>query len=411
MNRTTRGFHMRNTTLKTLAAAAAVSLALAACGGGGGGGGGGSSGSGNGTGTTSPSTPTASNGAALLASYTVPADIAAAVVTNYSGPAFNVGNSGMQSACSGTVSSTVVDAPDVIVFSANGASLKAQEVAADLFEQAVPQIRTALGLSASGVAFDGTNKVQLCVDTALGQSSGETGTSLEGQTNLGSPGPVIQIMSPDSANFDARYPGATSYTDGTPGLRYFDLFRHEGTHAALYSLAEPFGGMEAWFQEGMATTVSQLPMGSKASVLAAVQATDLLPANGTAAGDMSTSYPAYEATIGLLTSTAPGGLGYGLTNIPAFVAAYKAKAMAACAQPIPNGIIPPAGQTYGMPTGQYNVCAPNAPGAQDGRLAVAFDTAFNSTFKDNGSPLLLHTADGANSLEATLYQRLSAFLP
>ncbi|WP_249184798.1 hypothetical protein [Burkholderia cenocepacia] len=405
---------MSNTTMKTLAAAAAVSLALAACGGGGGGGDGGSSGSGTGTGTTSPSTPTASNGATLLAQYTVPASIAGAVVTNYTGPAFNVGNSPMQSNCSNAAvtSTTVVDAPDVIVFSANGASLKAQEVAADLFEQAVPQIRTALGLSSSGVAFDGSQKIMLCVDTSLGQSEGETGGSVTGQTAQG-PGTVImQVMSPDSANFNARYPGATSYTDGTVGLRYFDLFRHEGTHAALYSLAEPFGGMEAWFQEGMATTVSQLPMGSKASVLAAVQATDLLPANGTAAGDMGTSYPAYEATIGLLTSSAPGGLGYGLTNIPAFVAAYKANAMTACAQPIPNGIIPPAGQTYGMPTGEYNVCAPNAPGAQDGRLAVAFDQAFNATFKDsNGSPLLLHTADGANSLEATLYQRLNGFLP
>lgn len=406
---------MMSNMLKTVAAAAAVSLALAACGGGGGGGGGGgSSGSGTGTGTTSPSTPTASNGATLLARYTVPASIAGAVVTNYAGPAFSVGNSPMQSNCSNAsvTSTTVVDAPDVVVFSANGASLKSQEVAADLFEQAVPQIRAALGLPASGVAFDGTNKVQLCVDTALGQSAGETGGSVTGQTAQGPAGVIMQVMSPDSPNFDARYPGATSYTDGTPGLRYFDLFRHEGTHAALYSLAEPFGGMEAWFQEGMATTVSQLPMGSKASILAAVQATDLLPANGTASGDMSTSYPAYEATIGLLTSTAPGGLGYGLTNIPTFIAAYKAAAMAACAQPIPNGIIPPASQTQGMPSGEYNVCAPNAPGAQDGRLAVAFDTAFNSTFKDsNGSPLLLHTADGANSLEATLYQRLSAFLP
>ncbi|PJO21668.1 hypothetical protein [Burkholderia glumae] len=397
---------MSNTVLKTLAAAAAVSLALAACGGGGGGGGG-SSGSGSGTGT---GTPTASNGATLLAQYTVPADIAGAVVTNYSGPAFNVGNSGMQSACSGTVSSTVVDAPDVVVFSANGASLKAQLVAADLFEQAVPQIRTALGLPASGVAFDGTNKVQLCVDTALGQSAGETGGSVTGQTAQGPAGVIMQLMSPDSANFSSRYPNATSYTDGTTGLRYFDLFRHEGTHAALYSLASPFGGMDTWFQEGMATTVSQLPMGSKASILAAAQASDLLTANGSG-NDMGTSYPVYEATIDYLTSSSPGGLGYGLTNIPAFVATYKAKAMAACAQPIPNGLIPTAGATYGMPSGEYNVCAPSVPGLIDTRLVTAFDQAFNATFTSNGAPLLLHTADGSDSLEATLPQRLSAFLP
>lgn len=406
---------MRNTVLKTLAAAAAVSMTfgLAACGGGGGGGGGGSSGGGSSsTGTGTGTTPTVSNGATLLAQYTVPADIAAAVVTNYSGPAFSVGNSPMQSNCANAsvTSTTVVDAPDVIVFSANGASLKAQQVAADLFEQAVPQIRAALGLPASGVAFDGTNKVQLCVDQSLGQSEGETGTSVTGQTAQGPAGVIMQLMSPDSPNFDARYPGATSYTDGTVGLRYFDLFRHEGTHAALYSLAEPFGGMDTWFQEGMATTVSQLPMGSKASVLAAAQASDLLTANGSG-NDMGTSYPVYEATIGYLTSSAPGGLGYGLTNIPAFVATYKAKAMAACAQPIPNGLIPPAGATYGMPSGEYNVCAPSVPGLIDTRLVAAFDQAFNATFTSNGAPLLLHTADGADSLEATLYQRLDGFLP
>ncbi|WP_343663289.1 hypothetical protein [Paraburkholderia tropica] len=394
-------------TLKTLAVAAAVSIALSACGGGGGGG---SSGNNTGGGTTT----TTNNGAALLAAYAVPASIAADVVTNYTG-AFNVGNSGIQSNCANTalVSTTVVSAPDVVVFAANGASVKDQEVAADLFEQAVPQIRTALGLSTTGTGFDGTTKVQLCVDPNLGTGDGETGsgTSITGQTAQGPGAVIVQVMAPSSPNFDARYPGATSYTDGTVGLRYFDLFRHEGTHAALYSLAEPFGGMEAWFQEGMATTVAQLPMGSKASVLAAVQATDLLPANGAAAGDMGTSYPAYEATIGLLTSSAPGGLGYGLTNIPDFVATYKAKAMAACAQAIPSGLTPNPLSTVGMPTGLYNVCAPAAPGAVDGRLETAFDQAFNATFTSNGAPLLLHTADGADSLEATLYQRLSAFLP
>ncbi|WP_244136629.1 hypothetical protein [Burkholderia vietnamiensis] len=399
---------MRNTVLKTLAVATALSFGLAACGGGGGGG---SSGNNTGGGTTTSST---NNGAALLAAYAVPASIAADVVTNYTGT-FSVGNSGMQSNCANAAvtSTTVVDAPDVVVYAANGASLKSQEVAADLFEQAVPQIRAALGLSATGTGFDGTTKVQLCIDPNLGTGDGETGggTSITGQTAQGPGAVIVQVMSPDSPNFDARYPGATSYTDGAVGLRYFDLFRHEGTHAALYSLAEPFGGMEAWFQEGMATTVAQLPMGSKASILAAVQATDLLPANSAAAGDMGTSYPAYEATIGLLTSTAPGGLGYGLTNIPAFVATYKAKAMAACAQSIPSGLTPNPNATAGMPAGQYNVCAPAAPGAVDGRLGTAFDQAFNTTFTSNGAPLLLHTADGSNSLEATLYQRLSAFLP
>lgn len=391
---------MSNTVSKTLAVAAVVSLALSACGGGGGGGG-----SSSNTGSTTPT----SNGAALLASYTVPADIAAAVVTNYTGPAFSVGNSGMQSACSGsTVSKTVVNAPDVVVFSANGASLKAQEVAAAMLEQAVPQIRTALGLSTSGTAFDGTNKVQLCVDTALGKSLAETGTSITGQTDLGSPGPVMQIMSADSPNFDARYPGATSYTSPV-GLSYETLFVHEGTHAALFALSEPFGGMEPFFQEGTAQIVAQQAMGTKANVLTIVQGTDILSTS-----NLNTNlnvYPAYEATMSYLTSSAAGGLGYGLTNLKTFIAAYKADAMAVCAQPIPNGLYPTPAELQGMPAGDYNVCMGGA-GTIDARVQAAFDTAFNNTFKDtNNAPLLLHTADGANSLEATLYQRLNGFLP
>ncbi|MCA7967329.1 hypothetical protein LGM54_30565 [Burkholderia cenocepacia] len=396
---------MRNTTLKTVAAAAAVSFALAACGGGGGGGSSGSgSGSGTGTGTTTTST---SNGQALLAAYTPPADIAGDVVTNYSGPSFNsyVGTSGLQSACSGsTVSTTVVDAPDTIVFSANGASVKAQQLAADQFEnQALPTVRTALALPATGTAFDGQNKVVLCVDKALGQGIGETGTAITGQTVLGLPGPVVQLMSADSPNFDTRYPGATSLDAMAP------LVVHESTHAALYSLMEPFGGGEIWFQEGTAQTIAGQSIGTKASVLATVQAGDVLAASNPNT-DLS-AYGAYEATLQYLTSSAAGGLGFGLANLKNFVATYKADAMTLCAQPIPSGTIPPVTQTTGMPTGQYNACVGGA-GSIDTRVQAAFDTAFNSTFKDsNGSPLLLHTADGANSLEATLYQRLSAFLP
>ncbi|WP_205193174.1 hypothetical protein [Burkholderia sp. Ax-1724] len=396
---------MMSNMLKTVAAAAAVSFALAACGGGGGGGGSSGSGSGSGTGTGTTTTST-SNGQALLAAYTPPSDIAGDVVTNYSGPSFNsyVGTSGLQSACSGsTVSTTVVDAPDVIVFSA-GASVKAQELAADQFEnQALPTVRTALALPATGTAFDGQNKVVVCVDKALGQGIGETGTAITGQTVLGLPGPVMQLMSADSPNFDTRYPGATSLDVLVP------LTTHESTHAALYSLMEPFGGGEIWFQEGTAQTVAGQSIGTKTSVLATVQAGDVLAASNPNT-DLN-AYGAYEATLQYLTSSAPGGLGYGLTNLKNFVATYRADAMALCAQPIPSGTIPPATQTTGMPTGQYNACVGGA-GSISPQLETAFDTAFNATFKDaNGSPLLLHTADGANSLEATLYQRLDGFLP
>jgi len=393
---------MKRTTRRGTSAAGLTLLALTLAGCGGGGGGSGSSS----TGTTSTTT---SNGAALLAAYTPPASIVADVQANYTGPAFSTYNSGLSSNCANQskVSSTVIVTPNTVVFSA-GASLKAQELAADLLEQAIPQIRTALGLPSTGVAFDGQNKISLCVDPTMGQSASEVGTSVVGQTGTGV-GPVMQVMSADSPSFDQRYPGAASYT-APVGQSYADLFVHEGTHAAIYSLTEPFLGAPTFYQEGMATTVSHLPLASKADILAAVQASDLLSAsNGNT--DMGAAYSVYEATIQYLTSSASGGLGYPMTSMPAFLATFKAKAEAACDQPIPNGLIPTAFQTVGLPAGEYNVCA-TGPGVVDPRLSAAFAAAWNATFKDtNGSPLLLYTSDGPNSLEATIGQRLNSFLP
>ncbi|HDR9217482.1 TPA: hypothetical protein QDB35_000151 [Burkholderia vietnamiensis] len=386
-----------------------LALALAGCGGGGGGNGGSSSTNSSGS-TGTGSTSTASNGAALLAAYSPPADIVADVQTSYAGPAFSTYNSGLSSNCAdpAKVSSTVIVTSNAVVFSAGG-SLKAQELAADLLEQAIPQIRTALGLPSTGVAFDGSHKISLCVDPTMGQSASETGstvTGVVGQTGTGV-GPVMQVMAADSPSFGARYPEATSYT-APVGQSYADLFVHEGTHAAIYSVTEPFLGTPTFFQEGLATDLSHLPLGSKASILAAVQASDLLSASNSNT-DLN-AYPVYEATMQLVTSTAPGGLGYGLTNIPAFLAAFKAQAEAVCSQAIPNGIIPSAWQTVGLPAGQYNVCAAGA-GVVDPRLAAAFDTAWNATFKDNGGgPLYLYSADSPSSLESTLYQRLNGFL-
>ncbi|WP_186083181.1 hypothetical protein [Burkholderia gladioli] len=394
---------MKRTTRRgaTAAGFTLLTLALAGCGGGGGG-------SSNGSGSTGSSTSTASSGAALLAAYTPPAEIVADVQANYTGAAFNTYNSGLASNCSNAakVSSTVIVTPNAVVFSA-GASLKAQELAADLLEQAIPQIRTALGLSASGVAFDGTNKISLCVDASMGQSAGETGTSVVGQTGSGV-GPVMQVMSADSVSFDQRYPGATSYT-APVGQSYADLFVHETTHAAIYSLTEPFLGTPTFYQEGMATTLSHLPLDSKANILAAVQASDLLSTSNTNT-DLGAAYSVYEATIGYITSSASGGLGFPMASMPAFLATFKAQAEAVCAQAIPSGLTPTSAQTVGLPAGEYNVCA-SGPGVVDPRLNTAFDAAWNATFKDTGGgPLYLHSADSPNSLESTLYQRLNSFL-
>ncbi|WP_186140285.1 hypothetical protein [Burkholderia gladioli] len=385
----------------------ALTLALTACGGGGGGG---STSGSNGTGGTPSSGTTSSNGAALLAAYTPPADIAADLVPSSSAPAFDVGNSNMASNCQVTskLSPNVIVTPDAIVYGA-GASTKAMELAADLFEnQALPQVRTALGLPTTGVAFGG-GKVQICVDTALGVSDSETGTSLTGQTVLGGSGPVIQMVSADSSNFDSRYPGATSYTSPV-GTSYATLFVHEGTHAALFSLSEPFGALPTFVQEGLAQLVAQQPAGTKSSVLAAVKSTDILAVSNVNS-DMNL-YPTYLATMDYLTSSAPGGLGFGLTNVKTLLATYVTDATTACAAAIPSGTIPPASQLQGMPAGEYNTCVVGA-GAIDARLNTAFDLAFSQSFKNaDGSPLYLHTGEdpGGNALEQTLVARLSAFL-
>lgn len=399
-----------NSRLSLLGATALTALALTACGGGGGGSSGNNASTGSGGGTPS-SGATTSNGAALLAAYTPPADIAADVVPIGSAPAFDVGNSNMASNCqvASKLSPNVIVTPDAIVYGA-GASTKAMELAADLFEnQAIPQVRAALGLPTTGTAFGG-GKVQICVDTALGLSDSETGTSVTGQTVLGGSGPVIQILSADSPNFDARYPGATSYTSPV-GQSYGSLVVHEGTHAALFSLSEPFGALPTFFQEGLATLVAQQPMGSKSSILAAVQSGDPLSASNTNT-DMNL-YPTYEATMDYVTSSAAGGLGYGLTNIKTLLATYVADATTSCAAAIPNGIIPTAAQTQGMPDGEYNTCIVGA-GAVDARLGTAFDLAWSQSVKNaDGTPLYLHTGEdpAGNALEQTLGARLSAFLP
>ncbi|MFM0594016.1 hypothetical protein [Paraburkholderia dilworthii] len=387
---------MSTNTIKTLAATAALSLFLTACGGGGGGSSSPSSSTGGGT-----STPTASNGAALLAAYTPPADIVTDVAPISAVAAFTTGDSAIVSNCSNpaVTSTTVVNAPDVVVFS-SGASLKAQELAADLAEQAIASVRTYFNQPASTVGFDGTNKIQICVDTAMGVGQ-SNGTAITGQTALN----VSQEMSADSANFNARFPGATNY-DGLLGL-----YRHEMTHAYNFAAVEPFGnGLETFYLEGTAQIVDQEPVPDKATILGFVSSADLL---AQANNDSNlTVLPAYVPIINYLTSNAAGALNNGQASLTTLLSTFKANALAACAQPQPGGLVPPPSQLVGMPAGEYNVCA-GTPGTVDTRVQAAFDQAFNSTFKDsNGAPLLLHTADDptGNSLEQTLYQRLNGFL-
>lgn len=370
-----------------------MSIALGACGGGGGG----SSGGNNGGGTAT----TTSSGAALLAAYTIPSSIAAEKVTNYATP-FSVGSTFVQSNCQLTndTSTTVYVTPNFVIYATNGVSDKAQALAADLAEQGIAKVKAYFGLDTSTTGYDGTNRIDVCVDNALGVSQGETGTGLTGQGSTN----VLQVMSADSTNFDARYPNATGYTGVSD---YGSLYTHELTHVfhnTRLGLAQ--GGLERWFEEGLATNVVGAPLPSKATVMGYIDGQDLITAAGNQ--DMS-AYSAYQAIVQYVLQ-GNGGLGFGATNIPAFLDTVKADATATCALPIQPGITKPAEVTAGMPTGYFNDCY-SGSGVVDPRVTTAFDTAFNATFKNSdGTPLLLHTADGANSLEATVHDRLNAYL-
>ena len=372
-----------------IGAAAVLAGSLAACGGGGGGSSGG----------TPATTTRQSNGQALLAAYTVPASIAADKVENYGTP-FSAGNTYIQANCSvaGETSTTVYVTPNTVVYATTGVSDKAQALAADLAEQGIAADKAFLGLSTSTVGYDGT-RVNVCVDGALGASIGETGTGVSGQGARD----VFQVMSADSPNFDSRYPGATSLAP------YGTLYTHEMMHVAHEALLGPVaqGALERWFAEGLATAVVNAPLPSKATILGYVDSQDLITAAGVS--DMNV-YPAYQATMEYILG-GNGGLNFGATNIPAFLATVKADAIAACQAPIPSGIGEPAYLTDGMPAGTYNTCY-HSGGAVDQRVMAAFHTAFNATFRNaDSTPLLLHVADGAGSLEATLHARLDAFLP
>jgi hypothetical protein len=386
----------------TLLSATALTIALSACGGGGGGGSS-SSNTGTGTGTTT----TGTTGQSLLDTYTVPAAIAAEKTANYP-TAFDASNTYLQSNCqvAGKASTTVYVGPNTLVYATTGVSDKAQALAADYAEQSIAAIKSYFGLDTSVVGFDGT-KVQVCADNTLGASVGDDTTGVSGQGAFR----ALDVMSADSANFAARYPGATSL-NAPVGTSYFDLYRHEMTHVyaetAVGAIAS--GSLERWFNEGLATTVSQLPVPSKATVLGYAQQ-DLIVPITTASTDM-TVYPAYEATIQMIVSTDAGGLKNGVASIPAFLAAYRQNAVTACSVAIPSGITEPAYLTDGMPAGTYNGCyEPN--GGSSTLLVPVFDATFRQVFReaDGVTPLLLHTADGGNALEPTLASRLAAFLP
>lgn len=120
-----------NKNLQTLAGLF-VLLALTACGGGGG-----SDSSGNNN----------SGGGSTASTYTPSAAVLAAKTTNYATPFY--ASTGLGSGCGNVSNTTVYLLPNTITYAAQGVSESSQQQAAEYAEQAVSEIRTALGLSSA----------------------------------------------------------------------------------------------------------------------------------------------------------------------------------------------------------------------------------------------------------------------
>lgn len=291
--------------------------------------------------------------------------------------------------------------PNAVVYATTAVSDKAQALAADLTEQSIADVKSYFSQSTTTVGFTGT-RINVCVDDQLGTSTamGTGGESGEGSTG------VLTLMSIDSPNFSTRYPNATSIY-GT--LSYVQLFQHELVHVFVDSRLYPFaGGFERWFNEGVAQMVVGNALPAKATVLSELDSADLITASSSVSSTNFNVYDAYQALTQYVTNegTVPNGVGSILTLINTL----KTDAIAAC-KSSSLGLVPSAAQLVDMPTGYYNSCYVGA-GGTDARVTASFDSAWNVVMKDGDgtTPLLLHTADGANSLEATAHNRLAVYL-
>jgi len=320
-------------------------LALVACGGGGGG---------------SDSNP---GGGSTASTYTPSAAVVAAKTTNYATPFY--ASTGSGGGCGNVSNTTVYLLPNTVTYAAQGVSELSQQQAAEYAEQAVGEIRTALGLS-SATGYQGT-RVQVCA---------QSGMVLGSATGMGEKDGLI-VTSSDSANLDKGY-----LSNGFD--LYKKLLKHEMVHVYHQST---FGTnaavLDTWFAEGLAEYIaSGKSTKSKTEILNLVNTQNPIAVMTNSGTGNLTYYPAFQSSVAYLFDA--NGAKNNLTMIPAFMAALKTN--------------------Y---TNASLTCA--AAGTCATFRQTAFTQVFEANFKEaDGTAMKLRA--GANNLQDTIAARLSNFL-
>jgi len=296
--------------------------------------------------------------------YTPSATVVAAKQTNYATAFYD--SVGTGTGCSNVSNTTVYLLPNTITYAANGVSELSQQQAAEYAEQAVGEIRTTLGLSAT-TGFNGS-RVQICAQTPLILGAAQGSGAARG----------FVVVSSDSPSLDRGF--LVSNFD-----MYKKLVKHELVHT--YQLSTLSGGSfasaDTWFTEGLAEFIaSGKSSKAKADIMALVAAQNPVAVitNGFSTANLQ-YYPAFQSTVAYLFD--PNGAKNNLSVIPAFLATLNTQTTALRA---------------------------TCTGAACGSVSSdAFIQAFEATFKEaDGTAMKLRT--GTNNLQDTVSTRLNNFL-
>lgn len=331
--------------MKSRISSVCLAASLCACGGGGGD-------TANGTNVGTAST------------YTPSAVVLAAKSINYATPFY--GSNGTGSGCGNVSNTTVYLLPNTVTYAANGVSEKSQQQAAEYAEQALGEIKSALGLP-SGTGYTG-QRVQICAQSNL---------VLGSATGMGEKDGLI-VTSSDSSNLDAGY-----LSNGFD--LYKKLVKHELVHVYHQSL---FGTnaavLDTWFAEGFAEYIaSGKSTKNKTEIMGLVNAQNPIAVmtSGIGAGNLQ-YYPAFQSSVAYLFDAS--GAKNSLSIAPTFLTALKTNytnASLACAA--------------------AGTCATFR---QD-----AFAQTFEANFKEaDGTAMKLRA--GTNNFQSTIATRLNGFL-
>lgn len=302
------------------------------------------------------------NGGGAVSIYTPSAEVVAAKQTSYSTPFYAANPTGTGCAKPTT---TVYEMANTITYAATGVSDASQQQAAEYSEQAVKEIRTTLGLTAT-IGFKGT-KVHICVQkTALAA----------GADGIGESGGFV-ALSTDSTLLNNGYL-----------INGFDLYKrlakHELVHTfqngALNNTTNNIMLVETWFTEGLAEYIaSGAQSKTKTEILNLVNTQNPIGVKITMGTSSLAYYPAFQSSVGYLFDAA--GAKNNLTMLPAFFAQVRTS----FDTPV-TCVVPPCVATKS-----------------------AFETTFEASFKEaDGTAMKLRV--GTNNLQDSIGTRLTGFL-